>query len=597
MMKQSVRRLLALFVIPALLLSACGSDKQTQGGTEAQDSSALTWVTWGGYDDFWELLGEREPDIEIEFVAYAGANYTGYSWAQMRADDIPDLFSTSQILDEELAKERLVDLSGYDFINNLSTSVLDQVSIDGGVYLLPVNNAIYGILYNKTLMEENGWELPENFAELEALCEEIRAEGLIPGMVGTQLTGNPFSAVFNLAKTDWLTTPEGVNWERDFLAGEATAEGMWEGTMDYVQKYIDIGMYSADPDDISNTEVIENYLAGRRTVFFTMAALMESPFLSNGDEVGMMPYIGADGSKNIYMYNPTSYIGISKRLTEPGNEEKLEKALRVLALLYSEEGQAAFSGEETPCVMNVLNNVELSEDSMIYDAQQAMREGRAFRMTYAGWENVLADMGQAYKEWFQGQDGIDGTECIRRMDELQSNYLNSQDEVYFCESTADFTLEETAQLVGRVLGSAVGADAAMIPFGTEYKEGGRKLADGVTGRLYQGRINSEVTNTIASGHDGEYAVLTMTGAQAKELAAAGFDMVGDGVPYAYTLVTRGGMELEDDQIYRIAFIKDSYTEEVGQTYNVQVEKGSLRTFLREWFAEQKTVSPDGNPWE
>ena len=143
----------------------------------------------------------------------------------MRADDIPDIFITSQILDEELAKERLADLSGYPFINSFSTSILDQVSIDGGIYLLPTSYAMYGIFYNKTLMEEYGWSVPKDLEELEALCGEIREAGLIPGVISTQLTGGPFSTMFNLAKTDWLTTPDGVQWEQDFLAGNATASG------------------------------------------------------------------------------------------------------------------------------------------------------------------------------------------------------------------------------------------------------------------------------------------------------------------------------------------------------------------------------------
>lgn len=594
--KKPFRRLFALIAAAALLLSGCGSNENPSDSSAAEpESSALTWVTWGGYDGFWELLKERAPDIEIEFVSYAGANYTGYSWAQMRADDIPDLFSTSQILDENLAKERLVDLSDYDFLNDLSTSILDQVSIDGGIYLLPVSNAMYGILYNKTLVEENGWELPGNFEELETLCAEIRAKGLIPGLVGTQLTGNTFSAVFNLAKTDWLTTMEGVQWERNFLSGDATAAGMWEPTMDYVQKYVDIGMYSTDPEDRSNSELIADYMEGRKAVFFTMSALVESPTMTSGDEWGMMPYIGENGSKNIYMYNPTSYIGISKRLTEPGNEEKLEKAIRVLSLLYSPEGQATFVTENTPCVMNVLNSTVLSEDSMIYDVQQAMKEGRAFRMTYAGWENVLADMGQAYKEWFLGRNEMDGPKSIARMDELQSDWLNNRDALYFCESTADFTLEETARLVGKALGSMAGADAVIIPYGTAYKDG-VKLQDGITGKLYAEKINSEISNNICPGHDGEYAVMTLTGAQAKELAAAAFDLFGDGNPFPYALEVRGGGELEDNETYRVAFLIWSYTEEVVQTYSPQTEKGSIRTYLREWMAEQGTVSPDGNPW-
>ena len=40
----------------------------------------------------------------------------------------------------------------------------------------------------------------------------------------------------------------------------------------------------------------------------------------------------------------------------------------------------------------------------------------------------------------------------------------------------------------------------------------------------------------------------------------------------------------------------SYTEEAGERYGAQVEKGSIRTFLREWLEEQGTVSPGENPW-
>lgn len=397
------RRLLALSVTGAVLLSACGS-----GGQSRDDGgAALTWGTWNSYgrhQTFLNLLAETYPDIELEFISYAGGNATGYSWAQMRADDIPDIFITSQILDEDLARERLVDLSGYDFVNNFSTALLDQVSIDGGVYLLPVNNAMYGIYYNKTLMEEHGWEVPENIDELEALCGEIREAGLIPGIISTQLTGAPFSAVFNLAKTDWLTTPEGVNWERDFLAGQATAAGRWEDTMNYVQRYIDAGMFTPDPEDSSAVQLILDYLGNRKAVFCTAVQTVNiTEFPDTGDKLGIMPYIGQDGSKNVYMYSPSFYFGISRRLAEPGNEDKLEDAIKILSLLFSPEGQAAFITEETPCVMSVLDSADLSEDSLIYDAQQAMRTGRAFPMTYANWENVLSDMGQAYKDWFRGR--------------------------------------------------------------------------------------------------------------------------------------------------------------------------------------------------
>ncbi|MCI8549607.1 MAG: carbohydrate ABC transporter substrate-binding protein [Lachnospiraceae bacterium] len=597
MNRKSWRYLLVLFAVVVLLLSSCAAPA---GNAVEDGSTALTWNTWGRYGvykGFLDLLEETEPDIELDFISYMGGNSTGYSWAQMRADDISDVFITSQILDEDLAKERLVDLSGYSFINGFSTAILDQVAIDGGVYLLPTNNSMYGIFYNKTLMEEKGWEVPSNFTELEALCKEIEAEGLIPGIIGTQLTGNTFSAVFNLAKTSWLTTPEGVAWEKEFLNGNATAAGMWEGTMDYVQRYIDIGMFYTDPEDRGNPELILDYLGERKAVFCTMTATVNiTEFPDTGDKLGMMPYIGEDGSKNIYMYNPSSYIGISKRLTEPGNEEKLENAIKILSLLYSPEGQAAFISEETPCMMSVLDGDAVSEDSLIYDAQQALWEGRAFPMTYAHWENVLSDMGQAYKEWFRGENGMDGKQCIARMDELQKSSLDDSEALYFCESTEDFSLEETAKLAGKALGSTTGADAVMVPLG-EFHEGGVELKAGISGKLYAGKINIEVSSTITPAFDGEYAVMAMTGSQAKELAEAGLDAAGDGNPFPYLLVTKEDRELEDDTVYQVAFFMQGYTEEVAAAYSAQVYEGSFRSLLRTYLEEQKTVSPDGNPWK
>ena len=597
MMMKHRRCLAALLAASLLLLSGCGSSSDEASDT---DSGALTWETWGGYgahQKFLELAKEKYPDIELEFISYTGGNRTGYSWAQMRAGDIPDIFITSQILDKDLAKEHLVDLSGYPFINDLPTSVLDQISLDGEVYLLPVNYAMYGIFYNKTLMEEHKWEVPSDFAELKALCEEIRQEGLIPGVIGTQLTGGPFSTVFNLAKTDWFTTFEGVKWEQDFLAGDAAAKGRWEDTMDYVKQYMDIGMFHTDPQDINNPELLLSYLGNRQAVFCTAVQTVNiTEFPETGDKLGMMPFISKDGGKNIYMYSPSFYFGLSSRLTEPGNEKKLEDAVKLLSLVYSEEGQAAFIDETTPCVMSTLNSTVVPEDALIYDAHQAFLEGRAFPMTYTGWEPVLPDIGQAYKEWLRSENDMDGTKCIARMDELMQQHLDQSDHIYFCESTEDFTLEETGRLVGKALGSQSGADAAMIPLG-EFHEGGVEISSGITGKLYAGKINQDIVSTICPGTDGEYTVMSMTGAEAKELAKAGFDAAGDHNPFPYLLVTKGGAELKDDENYQVAFLLDGYTEETAEKYPHQTHKGSMKDFLTAWLKEQGTVSPDGNPWK
>lgn len=372
---------------------------------------------------------------------------------------------------------------------------------------------------------------------------------------------------------------------------------MWEGTMAYVQRYLDMGMFTTDPEDRNNPEVLLDYLGNRKAVFCTMVLPVNITELPDtGDKLGMMPYIGEDGRKNIYMYSPSSYVGISRRLAEPGNEEKLEKAVRLLSLLFSTEGQEAFISEQMPCVLSLLDDSEISEDSMIYDAQQALWDGRTFPMTYAKWEGVLPDMGQAYKEWFRGENGMNGASCIARMDELQRGYLDNPQERIFCRVSDDFTVEETAVLLGKALGSAVGADAVMVPIGG-YREGQPEFKAGVTGKLYAGEVDIGIVNIILPATDGTCAVMTMTGKQAKELAQTGYDAAGDGQePYSYIPVVRGGGELEDETSYQVAFFMHSYTEEVGRTYAARECEGTLREFLIAWLEEQETVSPGQNPW-
>lgn len=588
-----LRRLTPLFAAAALLLPSCAffEKKEDPGGE-------LTWGVRNGYVDFLDLAEDTYPDIRLEYNAYAGADPTAYSWAQMQADDIPDVFITSRILDAGLAKERLADLSGYGFTDDISPSLLDTPANDGGTYLLPVCNTLHGIYYNKTLMEENHWEVPTDIDGLETLCIQIQNKGMTPGLVCTKTNDDPFFAVFNLAKADWLGTPEGADWEQAFLDGSASAAGVWDPTMKEVQRYLNMGMFTADPQDRSNQKLIQEELGSRRAVFCTSMASVTGTDLPNGDELGMMPYISGDGKKNAYIYSPAGYIGISRRLTQPGNEKKLENAVKLLSLLYSPEGQAAFTTERTPCILSALDDADVPEDAFLYDAWQAQRQGRVFPVTYTGWEEVLFDMGRMYKEWFRGTEGVDGPTAITLMDGIQTAYLNLPEHIgaSFCESTDNFTLEETAALAGKALGSAVGADAAMIPAATFYEKG-EGLKCGISGKLYKGPIDMETLLAVSPGYDGEYALLTMTGAQAKELAEEGFDPDRDEKAYPYILTVKGGGKLEDDKTYQVAFLMESYTHKTGELYHAQVEKGSFRDFLREWLKGQGSVSPDGNPWE
>lgn len=79
----------------------------------------------------------------------------------------------------------LADLSDYEGLNEVKPAYLDI--IEGlefvpteGTYGLPYVANAAGVLYNKEMFAEHGWEIPQTWDEFISLCEEIQNEGIQP---------------------------------------------------------------------------------------------------------------------------------------------------------------------------------------------------------------------------------------------------------------------------------------------------------------------------------------------------------------------------------------------------------------------------------
>ena len=83
----------------------------------------------------------------------------------------------------------LADVSDYEGLSDVKQSYIDilenlEITPKDGTYGVPYVANAAGILYNKDMFEEHGWEIPESWSELIDLCEEIQAEGILPFYFG-----------------------------------------------------------------------------------------------------------------------------------------------------------------------------------------------------------------------------------------------------------------------------------------------------------------------------------------------------------------------------------------------------------------------------
>lgn len=102
-------------------------------------------------------------------------------------EDYPDIIGIggdinySYYIDAEI----LADVSDYPGLENIKQSYLDigealEIVPTDGVYGVPYAANAAGILYNRDMFEEHGWEIPTTWDEFIALCEEIQSQGILP---------------------------------------------------------------------------------------------------------------------------------------------------------------------------------------------------------------------------------------------------------------------------------------------------------------------------------------------------------------------------------------------------------------------------------
>ncbi len=128
-------------------------------------------------------------------------------------EDYPDIIGIggdinySYFVDADI----LTDVSGYEGMKEINegyleiAEALELVPVDG-TYIIPYVANAAGVLYNREMFEEHGWEIPETWDEMLSLCGEIQAEGILPFYFGFKDTWTclaPWNAmVVELAPAD-----------------------------------------------------------------------------------------------------------------------------------------------------------------------------------------------------------------------------------------------------------------------------------------------------------------------------------------------------------------------------------------------------------
>ncbi len=582
---------LSLSAIPLLLLSACFDSRPIM-------REAITIID--GQRDYRSLISlvkENYPEIDVEIEPYRGRNMSAYFKQQLETGSMPDIYSTTQAWDSAYQEQNLLDLSQYGVTGLYNSARLHEYAVDGKIYLLPFDYTISGIAYNKTLFDRLNISVPQSFAELKNVTiPSLKSNNINVSSCLFDLPGSAFNYFFNIAGTSYMSTKEGREWRSQFSDKTssvfASSNSKVASCASLFQEWIDCGMLCFEEGVSNSQSVVEAQFREGNTAFMigTIKRFSQNDD-GSGDQYALMPWLSEDGKNNIYITQPGRLYGINKKLSEPGNEQKLKDALNFLEVLSTNEGYVALNGLNSSNLCSIADFKTTFVPDYYKEALEDTSKGKSMDLVYTGWDDYLKPFGYEILDWVKGKEGKSAASSLLFLDSFKES-LKKNGTTYYAEVIEELNTVEAAQLTGQIFMDKISdAAGALVSYNVYNKEISADLENsyGANGRILKGKMSEEyITIWLATGWSEEIKAVRYKGSKLKEMAKKGTDTRKTGFYYPYVFMTRNGEELEDEKEYLFILVGHNRAERESIEF---VETGVVGLdAAKEYLLKKKTIS-------
>ncbi len=175
-------------------------------------------------------------------------------------------------------------------------AALDQARIDGVLYGLPLEIDLIGMYANRTLLDQEGWEIPETIDELITFCQTAREAGYVP----MAFSNNPGWSAFH----QFTFTSNNMIGPEAMEALLFEHEGRWDtpeqiqAIDDFFVKLRNAGCYSDDVNAITYDDGNSLFFTGQSLLHSTGSWLLTDIEQNMPDyEVEFVPFPAVEGGQ------------------------------------------------------------------------------------------------------------------------------------------------------------------------------------------------------------------------------------------------------------------------------------------------------------
>ena len=502
-MKKKKRYLAALVagvLLATAVLSGCGQSKK---------DDHLTVYLWENrlMKNIAPYIQEQFPDHDIEFIV--GNNDTDlYSYFEEHGE-LPDIITVRRFsgTDAKDLQPYLMDFASYDVVSRYYSYALQYYkNSKDEIQWLPICGIPQTIIANKTLFDQYGIKIPENYEEYAQACQQFYDNGIKPYSLDLAEDWSAHEVIQTGAIGEFMSL-DGIKWRSsaESASGDiAFDDALWERIFSETNTFLRDSHFTKEDISVDINTATQMFLEGKAAMFHGYPALMQDFQEQMDAELIRIPFFSQISDEAFINMTPSLNIAFNKDLEK--DQEKLDLALDVLDCMISEEGQkliADGSGVislniDVPSMMEDVPGLEDEiSDNSVYIRYSAQKSFDASLEAVHGLLSGEMDATQAYNVF--------------------RNVMNSKD----TEEKATVNFEHKYSIS---LNDKNGRDAASSILTTIRKENDAQLAFApyyyFTSSVYKGECaGSRVALMTAKNSDTSLYLAKINGKQIHELVS------------------------------------------------------------------------------
>ena len=180
-MKKKLLALMLTATCVASLVTGCGGSKDASGDAGKEGSGKVYYLNFKPEADAaWQDLAAKyteETGVEVKVVTAASGEYENTLTTEMGKSNAPTLFQVGNETALATWKDYIYDLADTDVYKEMSTTEYNLEGDNGEVYAIAYCYESFGIITNKALLKEAGYEVSDikDFESLKTIVEDITA--------------------------------------------------------------------------------------------------------------------------------------------------------------------------------------------------------------------------------------------------------------------------------------------------------------------------------------------------------------------------------------------------------------------------------------